>query len=150
MAESVEPGIREGLSNGDYCLASGVLFVGGVLRGAIYDLNTSRVFSINETARQVLTGLAEDEGGFWAKLENLGLATQEKLPQRKILPELIQKPELQFVWFEVVSDDCNESCAHCYADSMPPSHRKAKSIPAGGYIPLEQSLDKGAGRKAEC
>ncbi len=147
MVESVVPGIKEGLSNGDYCLASGVLFVEGALRGAIYDLNTSRVFSINETARQVLTGLAEDEDGFWTKLEDLGLATREKLPQKNLLPELIQKPELQFVWFEVVSDDCNESCAHCYADSMPPSHRKAKSIPAGGYIPLGQSLDKGAKRK---
>ncbi|HCX25697.1 MAG: Radical SAM domain protein [Candidatus Amesbacteria bacterium GW2011_GWB1_47_26] len=147
MIESVVPEIKEGISSGDYCLASGILFVGGALRGAIYDLNTSRVFSINETARQVLTGLAEDEDGFWTKLEDLGLATREKLPQRNVLPELIQKPELQFVWFEVVSDDCNESCAHCYADSMPPSHRKAKSIPAGGYTPLEQSLDKGTKRK---
>ena len=46
MVESIVSGIRDGLSNGDYCLASGVLFVGGALRGAIYDLNTSRVFSI--------------------------------------------------------------------------------------------------------
>ena len=62
-------------------------------------------------------------------MEALGLTTREKLPQRSILPELIQKPELQFVWFEIVSDYCNESCAHCYADSMPPSHKKTKSIP---------------------
>ncbi len=128
MAESVVPRIKEVISSGDYCLASGVLFVGGALRGAIYDLNTSRVFSINETAHQILTGLAENEDGFWTKLENLGLATREKLPQRNILPELIQKPGLQFVWFEVVSDDCNESCAHCYADSMPPAYRKALGL----------------------
>ena len=38
---------------------------------------------------------------------------------------MFQKPKLQFVWFEIVSDDCNESCIHCYADSMPPAYRKA-------------------------
>lgn len=97
MVENVAPGIKEGLSDGDCCLASGVLFVGGALRGAIYDLNTNKVFSINEAARQVLTGLAEDKDGFWTKLEDLGLATREKLPQKSTLPELLQKPELQFV-----------------------------------------------------
>ena len=131
MVENVAPGIKEGLSDGDYCLASGVLFVGGALRGAIYDLNTNKVFSINETARQVLTGLTEDKDGFWTKLEDLGLATRDKLPQKSTLPELLQKPELQFVWFEIVSDDCNESCVHCYADSLPPTRRRT------GVRPLE-------------
>lgn len=147
MTERIKPAIEEFVSNGEYCLASGVLYVAGALRGAIYDLNTGKVFSIDNVACEVLSGKNDDGGKFWEKLTTLNLATRNDLEKRSILPELLQKPELQFVWFEIISDDCNESCAHCYADSMPPSHRKAKGIPTGGYIPLEQSLDKEAKRK---
>ncbi len=139
MVESVVPGIKEGLSNGDYCLASGVLFIVGAMRGAIYDLNTARVFSVDKKACEVLNGESGDGGKFWEKLAALNLATRDNLERRSILLELLQKPELQFVWFEIISDDCNESCAHCYADSMPPSHRKALGLPMGGYIPLEEA-----------
>ncbi len=129
MSEKITPGIQEFISASDYCLAPGVLFVAGALRGAIYDLNTSRVFSVNETAGGALQKTLSDTQQFWSKLEGLGLATKEPVERKPILPELIQKPELQFVWFEVVSDDCNESCIHCYADGMPPSRRKIKRIP---------------------
>jgi len=137
MTETIKPGIKEFISNGDYCLASGVLFVAGALRGAIYDLNTGRVFSVDKKACNVLNGEIDPGGKFWNRLAELNLATRGNFEQESILPELLQRPELQFVWFEIISDDCNESCAHCYADSMPPSHRKALGLPTGGYIPLE-------------
>lgn len=133
-------GIKEYLSSENYTLNQAVLFVPGALRGAIYDINTGRVYSINRAACQALTGDLKNID-FWNKLETIGLATKEKTERKSILPELLQKPELQFVWFELISDDCNESCVHCYADSMPPSHRKALGLPTGEYIPIENATN---------
>lgn len=123
MAER-ELGIEEFLAADSFTLREGVLFVQGANRGAVYDLNTGRVYSLNRRACEVLTGKTEDIV-FWNRLSEMGLATTE-IPEKKgVLPEMIPKPSLQFVWFEIVSDDCNQKCIHCYANSMPPFHRKA-------------------------
>lgn len=137
-------GVEEYLSSNEYSLVPGVLFVSGASRGAIYDINTGRVFSINATACGILTE-GESDPRFWEKLEDLGLATREKIEKESVLPELLQKPELQFVWFEIISHDCNESCIHCYANSMPPSHRKALGLPAGGYISVGDISERSRG-----
>ncbi|MBI2641711.1 radical SAM protein [Candidatus Roizmanbacteria bacterium] len=133
-------GIKEYLSSGDCILKQGVLFVPGALRGALYDINTGRVYSVNQSACQILTGNLQNVE-FWDNLETIGLVSKDKTEHQSILPELLQKPELQFVWFELISDDCNESCVHCYADSMPPTHRKTLGLPTRGFIPLEVSAD---------
>ena len=146
MSANNSPEIREFLASGEYTLNYGVLFVPGVLRGAIYDLNTGRVYSVNKSACQILTSMTEDEE-FWGKLESVGLATKEKNQEKSILPEILQEPSLQFVWFEIISDDCNESCIHCYADSMPPSHRKEIGIKADNFIPLNSIDEKNTSRK---
>lgn len=138
--------IKEFLSSEEYTLSTGILFVPGAERGAIYDINTGRVFSINTAACEILTK-GEGDRKFWAKLEKIGLATRGKPDARSVLPELLQKPELQFVWFEIISDDCNESCVHCYADSMPLSHRKTLGLPAGGFIPVEDVAEKTTEKK---
>lgn len=130
-------GLREHLSSGEYTLNDGVFFVPGALRGAIYDTNSGRVYSINKSGCDILAGDSEN-ADFWGKLEPLGLVTKEKIERKSALPELLQDPSLQFVWFEIISDDCNESCVHCYADSMPPAYRKTMGIPTGGFIPMEQ------------
>src|SRR3989344_4430494 len=124
-------GLRENLSSGEYTLSDGVFFVPGALRGAIYDTNSGRVYSINKSGCEILQGKVEN-AEFWMKLEPLGLVTQEKPEGKSALSELLQEPSLQFVWFEIISDDCNESCVHCYADSMPPAHRKATGVSKGG------------------
>ena len=99
-------GIREHLFSGEYGLRDAVFFVPGVLRGAVYDLNSSNVYSINKSACEILTSKTEDLN-FWKKLELMSLATKEKGDTKKMLPELLQSPNLQFVWFEIVSNDCN-------------------------------------------
>ncbi len=134
-------GLKEYLSSGEYTFKDGVFFVPGALRGAIYDINSGKVYSINKAGCEILQGKAEN-AEFWAKLDPLGLVTREKLEGKSILPELLQEPSLQFVWFEIISDDCNESCVHCYADSMPPAYRKAMGVPGGGFIPIEQTGSK--------
>jgi radical SAM protein with 4Fe4S-binding SPASM domain len=120
-------GLMEQLSSGEYTLRNGVFFVSGVLRSAIYDLNSSNVYSINQSACDILTG-ATKNSEFWKKLELMNLVTKGKDDGDKMLPELLQKPPLQFVWFEIVSNDCNESCIHCYAECMPPTYRKTMGL----------------------
>lgn len=138
--------IKEYLSSKEYSLAPGVLFVPGASRGALYDINTGRVFSLNPIACKILTH-EEDNPKYWGKLEDLGLATREKIEKESVLPELIQKPKLQFVWFELISDDCNQSCIHCYADSMPPSYRKELGLATGGYIPLNDFSERNVNKQ---
>ena len=122
--------IREHLFSGEYVFKDGVFFVPGAVRGAIYDLNASNVYSINQSGCDVLMEVSENPE-FWKKLETMSLVTKEKGDGKKILPELLQNPSLQFVWFEIVSDDCNESCIHCYAECMPPTYRKIMGISGG-------------------
>jgi radical SAM protein with 4Fe4S-binding SPASM domain len=122
--------IREHLLSGEYTFKDGVFFIPGAVRGAIYDLNSSNVYSINQSGCDVLTGASENPE-FWRKLEAMNLATKEKGDRKKIVPELLQYPSLQFVWFEIVSDDCNESCIHCYVECMPPTYRKTMGISDG-------------------
>ncbi|MBU0997974.1 radical SAM protein [Patescibacteria group bacterium] len=122
--------IKEHLFSGEYTFKDGVFFVPGVSRGAIYDLNSSNIYSINQSACDILTGETENPE-FWKKLELMNLVSKEKSDRKKILPKLLQSPSLQFVWFEIVSDDCNESCIHCYAECMPSTYRKEMGIPAG-------------------
>ena len=139
--------LKEHLSSDEYTLKDGVFFIPGTLRGALYDTNSGRVYSINKSGCEILFGTTKN-ADYWEKLIPLGLVTKEKFEIKPILSELLQNPSLQFVWFEIVSDDCNESCIHCYADSMPPSYRKAMGIPAGEFIPVEQvATDKKEIRK---
>ena len=130
-------GLKEHLSSSEYILKDGVFFVPGALRGAIYDTNSGKVYSLNKSSCEILLGNTEN-AEFWKKLEPLDLVTKEKSERKSALPELLQEPSLQFIWFEIISDDCNESCVHCYADSMPPAYRKAMGMPTGGFIPMEQ------------
>ena len=139
-------GLKEHLSSGEHTLKNGVFFVPGASRGAIYDINSGAVYSINKSACEILDGTLHRQE-FWNRLESLGLATKEKFERKSLLPELLQEPNLQFVWFEVISDDCNESCVHCYADSMPPSHRKALGLPTGGYIAQPESVSEGSNKR---
>lgn len=133
-------GLKEHLSSDKYTLENGVFFVPGALRGAIYDTNSGKVYSLNKSGCEILSGNVEREE-FWEKLEPLSLVTKERGKLKSALPELLQNPSLQFAWFEIISDDCNESCVHCYADSMPPAYRKAMGIPTGGFIPVDQITD---------
>lgn len=105
-------------------MAEGVYLVRGARRGAICDTNTDNVYSVNESAVEVLTGKREDQE-YTSQLQQMGLLSNEPIQPAEIQK---QSPKLNFVWFEIVSDDCNESCSFCYADSMPPSHRKALGL----------------------
>ena len=92
--------IKEHLFSGEYMLKDSIFFVPGASKGSIYDLNSSNVYSVNQSACDILTGTTENFE-FWKKLELMGLVTKEKGDRKRILPELLQNPPLQFVWFEI-------------------------------------------------
>jgi MoaA/NifB/PqqE/SkfB family radical SAM enzyme len=109
-------------------LTEGSFVVRGASRGALLDTNSQNVYSINMEGVAVLAGETRDDN-FWHELSIMKLA--EECSQSVKLPDLprMQKPQLNFIWFEIEGEDCNESCLHCYADSMPPTYRRANGLP---------------------
>ncbi len=102
-----------------YQLKEGVYFIPGVKRAAVCDTGTGNVYSINETAKRIILGEIKDPE-FSEQLRQMNLMDDKAVPTQRENPNF----QLDFVWFEIVSDDCNERCLHCYADSMPQTYRK--------------------------
>lgn len=102
-------------------IKEGVYLVPGVSRASICDVTSGNVYSINRSAQEVRLGLNKDNE-FWQELTNLDLVSKTETPLRQESQGLT--PKLDFVWFEILSDDCNERCLHCYADSMPQTYRR--------------------------
>lgn len=134
--------------------------VEGVRRGAIYDLETGKVISINQGAVKLLNTCKNHS------LEDImDVSLPENMHYVKFLQELAQKklgsiyllapddeeicaappePNLDFLWLEV-TNTCNNTCLHCYAASGPAAH--------SDYVPKERWLNviseaKAAGAKA--
>ncbi len=120
-----------------YQLRDGVYLVRGFLNGALLDTLSGNVYSINARACEVIERKVEDES-YWAMLYGLGLTEFVEIPKEKVLPVLTLSPQLDFVWFEVVTDDCNECCIHCYAGSMPRSYREQRE-PSMNHISLNKN-----------
>jgi radical SAM protein with 4Fe4S-binding SPASM domain len=105
-----------------YRLKDGVHFVPGAHHGAVLDTTTGKVYSVNDEGCAVLGYQAEDEV-YWETLVAMDLA--ERVAARAQALPGMDTEKLTFAWFEIVTDDCNERCAHCYADSMPRTYRKS-------------------------
>jgi radical SAM protein with 4Fe4S-binding SPASM domain len=121
-----------------YQLRDGVFFVPGALRGAVLDTHTGRVYSVNDEGAAVLRYEAGDDA-YWEGLVALDLAERTTEARAQPLPRTATD-QLSFAWFEIVTDDCNERCAHCYADSMPRTYRKSLKR----ALPLASDCDEPA------
>ena len=110
-----------------YKLIDGIYLVEGALNGALLDTNTGRIYSINRAGCDVISYRIEDSP-YWESLLHMGIAEECQIGTLNPLPSSTSG-SLRFAWFEIISDDCNERCIQCYANSMPPSYRKAQSIP---------------------
>ncbi|MBD3366437.1 radical SAM protein [candidate division WWE3 bacterium] len=105
-----------------YMLKTDVYFVRGALNGALLDTRRGNVYSINEKACQVLMGEREDSE-YWKLLSDQGLSDSPGSIKRAKFSR--RTPcELDFVWFEITSSKCNQSCIHCYTDSSPQTSRE--------------------------
>lgn len=118
-----------------YRLNNECVLVKGKARGAIYDLTSGRVYSINQGAVDLLQACSNaaledimdldlpDNKRYLLFLDNLtakGLgATYNEAPAQKHMRELpIYQPKLEFLWLELTSS-CNNRCLHCYSASSP-------------------------------
>lgn len=110
-----------------YRLKSGVYLVEGASRGAILDTNSGLVYSVNGTACQIVNYRLENDA-YWEQLMQMGIAETSISPHTSMIQPLKDTERLKFVWFEVVTDDCNERCEHCYAGSMPKTYRKEMGL----------------------
>lgn len=123
-----------------YYLREECVLVEGKARGAIYNLTSGRVYSINRGAVELLKacqGIAvealmdialEDNKAYIAFLDGLtakGLGSFYNAPQTftQKHPISCYQPQLEFVWLELTST-CNNRCLHCYSASSP-------EVPAG-------------------
>jgi len=122
-----------------YRLHNHCQLVEGAARGAIYDLQKGKVYSINRGAVELLKACKQNTitdvldincpgdqtylafldgltdkglGGFYATNQRLEKVEVEPAP----LPELPVK--IDFLWLELTSA-CNNRCLHCYATSGP-------------------------------
>ena len=122
------------------------LVVGTSGRGAIYDLHTGRVFSVNQKSVQIIQHERADDQGYWQKLEETGLARQgdtTSVPEVEMpmLREFNDKEAtLKFVWCEITSD-CNQRCLHCYGSFG--KSEEYRTSPVNWDEVLEQSAQLG-------
>jgi radical SAM protein with 4Fe4S-binding SPASM domain len=111
--------------------------VEGAARGAIYDLKTGKVHSINGHAAKLLR-LCENQDlenlvphdsphnnayDFFDKLVTLELADYYYHEPQQSVPPKISPVKLEFLWLELTSA-CNNQCLHCYATSGPTCERQ--------------------------
>lgn len=118
----------------NFMLNENVFLVKGAKEGAIYDLGSGNIYSINEISKKILE---ESEKGLSLKdlfrlypglepreiseylneLENLGLGRFLKKGETiNKIPLTPYQTRLDFIWLEL-TERCNLNCLHCYANS---------------------------------
>ncbi|MVX64211.1 radical SAM protein [Clostridium chromiireducens] len=110
-----------------YKLNNGVYFVNGKVKSCIYDLNESKLYSINkllaEKVNQINKGqirvdyvdeeLKKVLDGFVVQ----GLIKMSELPETHQIDEIKEdRSRCKFAWIEITSK-CNLRCIHCYNES---------------------------------
>lgn len=135
-------------------LANYCALVEGFTRGAIYNLQTGKVHSLNKRAVEILekcrqNHLQEDffshkeELDFLERLCQLGLGSFY-INDPGILeyrPPKVEAKKLEFLWLELTSG-CNNKCLHCYTASEPTAKPK---VPQQRWLNLiQEAADTGA------
>lgn len=115
-------------------------FVKGAKRGALYDLATGDIYSIDENSVEILD---KCEKGFSVNqiiqktqvnpkevidyLESLSSLNLGKfLDSHRTINKILLSPpkaKLNFIWLELTKN-CNQRCLHCYAGSFPGKMKK--------------------------
>ncbi len=112
-----------------------VFLVKGAKRGALYDLSSGHVYSIDENAVMLIESVEQglsleeivtkknvpknsDVKKFYLdlKAKGLGVFTNHFIKLRKTHIETYEKKNLNFCWLEITKK-CNLKCLHCYMDA---------------------------------
>lgn len=119
--------MKEYIENMYYILNSNVYLVKGSARSCIYDLNSTKLYSINNALAQKID-LANKEGvsddvfdeelkKIFDELVNVGILKLSKLQISHQIDEIEETDAgCHFAWVEITSK-CNLRCIHCYNES---------------------------------
>ena len=100
-------------------IAHKVFFLQGHKNGAIYNLNTSDVFSINDVACQIIRNaiannpLSDSEKSYLIQLRENKLWEDSFSPSNLLKHATTTKECFDVVWLEI-TQACNMRCIHCY------------------------------------
>ena len=143
-----------------YCLQDYCKLVKGANRAAIYDFKTGKVYSINQSAAQMLSACQDnaiedlwdisspDNTHYMAFLnklhdKELGAFHHVKPVPTPELPLPCPPINLDFLWLELTST-CNSKCLHCYAECGP-SYVVPEQVPHHRWLSLiEEAKQAGA------
>lgn len=109
-----------------------VIFVQGYVNGAIYDLNTEKVYSVNKTGCEVVRAYSENpkdyyEDAYCVQLRNADLISRDFMPQEYLLDSGKDKMELEMAWLEI-TQACNMKCVHCYEGEVHKSSSETMTL----------------------
>lgn len=95
-----------------------VIFVQGYINGAIYDLNTERVYSVNKTGCDIIRSYVENQRAYndnkyCIQLRENRLISEDFAPREYLLNNDKNKMNLEMAWLEI-TQACNMKCVHCY------------------------------------
>ncbi|MGL5749435.1 MAG: radical SAM protein [Paraclostridium sp.] len=116
-----------------YEINENIIYVKGVMNGAIYDFNTNNVYSINNISCNIIDKLIKKDEVFDKDDKDyINLLTQNNLLNTKFkiekyIPKSSNKVELSLVWLEV-TQGCNLKCLHCYEGDIHVPSKNVMSI----------------------
>ena len=110
-----------------YLINKNIIFVQGKVNGAIYDFNTSKVYSLNPPGCQILkeyiNGQEISNKEYLKNLSNNHLIDYNYKPSKYHI-KTNKNIELEMAWLEI-TQSCNLKCLHCYEGN---SHISEKNI----------------------
>lgn len=97
---------------------SNVVYVRGATRGALYNFNDGKIYSIDSDACKLIEAYLAGElqkDSFIEHLKEMSLIGDNYTPKKYAFPK--PPSELNFVWLEL-TENCNLRCTHCYVGDM--------------------------------
>ena len=109
-----------------------VVYVRGRKNGALYCFNTSKIYSINEIACDILDKYVSKIDLDTAETAYLELLVKNDLlnmgfAPKEYFPEKIKNTHLEMAWLEV-TQNCNLKCVHCYEGEFHKSEKEVLNI----------------------
>jgi radical SAM additional 4Fe4S-binding domain len=101
-----------------YEISKNVVYINGITNGAIYNLNTGDVYSIDKEACVILNKIIDsdkltlEEESYVKVLEDNQLYYSNNIIN-EYKPEMLSASALRLVWLEI-TQACNMRCIHCY------------------------------------
>ena len=108
-----------------------VIFVQGAKNGAIYNFNTGKVYSVNDTACEIIKQYKNNPdftacNRYLERLRKEDLVSKDFVP-RPFQPIINNSINLEVAWIEI-TEKCNLKCVHCYEGNVHESNGSSLSI----------------------